>query len=604
MAARPPLRGGGEDRPATGADDDDDDDDDARLPPATRLRHFFAGVASRPSVRRARELVDPRAKVPASTTHATLLGRRYERGGSARARDAAAGSGSRGGGGSGGGGGLVRGEDGARGGDDDDAPRSQRADDDDGPWTIAQARAGAAVAAATAALRRLRSGDADDARDASGDDASDPAVVDAMAVHSCADDPGLEAFLADFRSLVWVTYRRGFPRIGASAYTTDAGWGCTLRSAQMLLANALHVHFFGREWRRRDDGRFGDRGASGASDAAAHGRLLSWFNDHPSEPDCPFSVHAILRAGGFAPGRWLGPCALAICLRRMLRETRPGGATSYVVAGEDGASFGGGAPVLRRRDVARHAEEEATRGWGRGGGGGGGGEDGGDGDGPGRLDLPSAPMRLACDAGSGSEAPAWTPTIVLVPLVLGLDRFVNPAYVPSLMRVLSIPQSMGFIGGRPGASRYVVGAQDDVLFFLDPHVTQPAVGLTTLRDGSVIPSPGMDAPELFPTASFHRDRPLWMRATDLDPSVVLGFYCRARADLDQLCQELKLLAKRAGSAPLLTVDTESISCAGAGASATAGRGAADPDAAGTADDDPARGPRSTEVERIDDWEML
>jgi hypothetical protein len=55
---------------------------------------------------------------------------------------------------------------------------------------------------------------------------------------------------------------------------------------------------------------------------------------------------------------------------------------------------------------------------------------------------------------------------------------------------------------------------------------------------------------------------------------------------------------------LLTVDTESISCAGAGASATAGRGAADPDAAGTADDDPARGPRSTEVERIDDWEML
>ena len=64
MAARPPLRGGGEDRPAAGADDDDDDDD-ARLPPATRLRHFFAGVASRPSVRRVRELVDPRAKVPA-----------------------------------------------------------------------------------------------------------------------------------------------------------------------------------------------------------------------------------------------------------------------------------------------------------------------------------------------------------------------------------------------------------------------------------------------------------------------------------------------------------------------------------------------------------
>jgi cysteine protease ATG4 len=224
----------------------------------------------------------------------------------------------------------------------------------------------------------------------------------------------------------------------------------------------------------------------------------------------------------------------------MLRETRPGGATSYVVAGEDGASFGGGAPVLRRRDVARHAEEEAEATRRRGG------EDGGDvrGGRTGRtgLDVPAAPMRLANrldDAGwtdgSGARAgrPAWTPTIVLVPLVLGLDRFVNPAYVPSLARVLSIPQSMGFIGGRPGASRYVVGAQDDVLFFLDPHVTQPAVGFPhpSSPDGAkAIPA------ELFPTGSFHRDRPLWMRATDLDPSVVLGFYCRARADLDQLCQ--------------------------------------------------------------------
>ena len=63
------------------------------------------------------------------------------------------------------------------------------------------------------------------------------------------DDPGLRSFVDDFHSRVWITYRRGFPHIGGSTYTTDAGWGCTLRSGQMLLANSLQTHFFGRQWR-------------------------------------------------------------------------------------------------------------------------------------------------------------------------------------------------------------------------------------------------------------------------------------------------------------------------------------------------------------------
>jgi cysteine protease ATG4 len=44
-----------------------------------------------------------------------------------------------------------------------------------------------------------------------------------------------------------------------------------------------------------------------------------------------------------------------------------------------------------------------------------------------------------------------------------------------------------------------------------------------------------------------------MNARELDPSMVLGFYCRTRADFDSLCLELELLATRAGSTPILTV---------------------------------------------------
>mmetsp|Transcript_13676 Transcript_13676/g.58424 ORF Transcript_13676/g.58424 Transcript_13676/m.58424 type:complete len:104 (+) Transcript_13676:2409-2720(+) len=44
-----------------------------------------------------------------------------------------------------------------------------------------------------------------------------------------------------------------------------------------------------------------------------------------------------------------------------------------------------------------------------------------------------------------------------------------------------------------------------------------------------------------------------MDARELDPSMVLGFYCRTRGDLDELCLELELLQRRAGAAPLITV---------------------------------------------------
>lgn len=78
------------------------------------------------------------------------------------------------------------------------------------------------------------------------------------------------AFLDDFESRVWMTYRTGFPMIprspdpkAASAlsftmrlktsfgdqlggFTSDTGWGCMIRSGQSLLANAILIARLGR----------------------------------------------------------------------------------------------------------------------------------------------------------------------------------------------------------------------------------------------------------------------------------------------------------------------------------------------------------------------
>lgn len=55
-----------------------------------------------------------------------------------------------------------------------------------------------------------------------------------------------ERFLEDFGSRLWMTYRSGFPLIAPSQYTCDAGWGCMLRSGQMILANTFITQELGR----------------------------------------------------------------------------------------------------------------------------------------------------------------------------------------------------------------------------------------------------------------------------------------------------------------------------------------------------------------------
>lgn len=304
----------------------------------------------------------------------------------------------------------------------------------------------------------------------------------------------LADFTSDFSSRILMTYRKGFNPLGDSKLTSDVGWGCMLRSSQMLVAQALLFHRLKRSWRR----------SSLKPLAPEYVEILHLFGDSGASA---FSIHNLLQAGrtyGLAAGSWVGPYAMCRSWEALARSNRGESNIDfqslpmavYVVSGdEDGER--GGAPVVCIEDASRRC-----------------------------LDF------------SKGQAD-WTPILLLVPLVLGLEK-VNPRYIPSLQATFTFPQSLGILGGKPGTSFYIVGVQDDDVFYLDPHDVQPVVNIS--RDD-------LEAD----TSSYHCDVPRRIPLDSIDPSLALGFYCRDKDDFDNFCSlATKLVAESCG-APLFTV---------------------------------------------------
>lgn len=118
--------------------------------------------------------------------------------------------------------------------------------------------------------------------------------------------------------------------------------------------------------------------------------------------------------------------------------------------------------------------------------------------------------------GDGST---FTPTLILVGIRLGIDR-VTPAYWDALKSSLQLPQSVGIAGGRPSSSHYFFGIQGDQFFYLDPHVTQTALGY---------PSNSEDLTE-DEVGSCHTRRLRRLALKDMDPSMLLAFLIRDEED--------------------------------------------------------------------------
>ncbi|KAF3846851.1 hypothetical protein F7725_003929 [Dissostichus mawsoni] len=107
---------------------------------------------------------------------------------------------------------------------------------------------------------------------------------------------------------------RGFSPLPGGALTSDSGWGCVLRTGQMLLARGLLLHLMppespesGQEVKEGPNKRSRKLSLGSLLDRpmeATHRRVVSWFTDHPS---APFGIHQLVELGkssGKKAGDW------------------------------------------------------------------------------------------------------------------------------------------------------------------------------------------------------------------------------------------------------------------------------------------------------------
>lgn len=278
-------------------------------------------------------------------------------------------------------------------------------------------------------------------------------------------DEDKDEFIKDFHSRIWISYRYNFIPLLPSydfSFTSDIGWGCMIRSGQMILAETLLRHKLGRNWRLSK--------GKNKHYSLAHKDILVYFLDLPNI-NCDFSIHRIVQLGmqySRIPGDWYGPETISLILKELVES--------------------------HKIDISINIAKESI--------------------------IIEDNLYKLFENNNG--------LLLLIPLRLGLNE-VNKLYRKSLYKFLEFPQSVGFIGGKPGRSIYCVGHDNEDLIYLDPHTPQQ-----TVSNNSYFPN-------MNELQSYHTSKPLYMNYKQLDPSLVVGFYINNKNDLEDFFIRLNIL---------------------------------------------------------------
>ena len=319
-------------------------------------------------------------------------------------------------------------------------------------------------------------------------------------------------------SLLWMSYRSGFQE-SIGGLTTDAGWGCMYRSAQMMLGNLLLKHI--------------SPSSSSSPSVPFSSSLPQPTNENYQQiaqlfldtKDSPYSMQKLVPLAEMIlnrkSGEWIAPSEALQVLSIALQE-HPHRYHSplfpYMV--RDGLMFA--------NEVVEMSIE-----FGRG---------------DFCPTMVTVPVRLGLDQLNDVYTQALKSLSFLpfffffvlcfqfsfYPLLFHCPHFslsVLPSFplFPTIIGVFALPQHVGIIGGQPRSSFFFIGTQDNNLFYLDPHTVQPTPVLSS--QGS--PNEGRKLGE-GDLNTFFPNRVGTIAIPAIDPSMALCFYCPTLGSFQEL----------------------------------------------------------------------
>ena len=248
-----------------------------------------------------------------------------------------------------------------------------------------------------------------------------------------------EAYQHQFESIIWLTYRKDFPQMNPYEYTNDAGWGCMLRTTQMLLAHALQRLVLGKS-------NWGiDWNVPLPIDLI---EMLKWFVDSTSS-ECLYSIHHMVKVGiqyDKLPGEWFGPTTAAQVARDLVNGQRGKTSRLSMYVPQDGVIYSD-----QVMELCTEVDEKTCSG------------DVGMEYSPTTGVMYDPLLNPRIEKRSKVDDKWTTAILILVPLRLGLDS-VHESYIPALQQVFTIPHCVGIVGGKRGHSVYFVGVQGNNIY--------------------------------------------------------------------------------------------------------------------------------------------
>lgn len=318
------------------------------------------------------------------------------------------------------------------------------------------------------------------------------------------------------RCLPYFTYRRSLTVPLRNGSDHDAGWGCMIRTGQMMVCQTLRRLFRCEQTVTVDPMQFAMvRTSSNTSSPPVSPRPPSQATPGRSPQEVPVAGNG----GGLTSSTAASQpySNVFLWVQDFFRDT-PDAAYGLHRMTEEGASLNVSVgswfspTVLARSVVALSAKCAQVHE---------------------RLHVIAAlDQTVSVDAMLETIVVEEKAVLVLIPLMLGLSS-IGKSYEKVFLRMLELQACVGLVGGKPSKSLYFVGHQGDNVFYLDPHVVQPAF-LSRSTLGNVSGPRGTTTVQ------------------SLDPNVLACFFFEREEQLLEWCDELAEI-NRLGEFPVVTV---------------------------------------------------